>query len=127
MPVNPAKPDGYTANLPGMGIPGQDYIEGGYVETELGKQISRQQAAGEVDDRHAGIVALAVVAARNVDNMGYVGRPSGRANMLRAAREVFEMLPEPETGQADDAFRGIVDSLTAAPADEELEGLDGLL
>lgn len=82
----------------------------GYVEREMRTQIQRMAASGEVDDRHAGLIALAMVAARNVDTMGFEGRPSGRANMLRAAREVFEMLPEVQAVDTD-GFQEIVAAL----------------
>ena len=93
--MNPQLPlEGLTQPRPGFGEPG-------YVEAALIQQITAMREHGHIDDRHAGTVALARVAAQQVDDMGLVGRPSGRANMLRAAREVFELLPEVEQDNAD--------------------------
>lgn len=87
--------------LEGLILPRAGYGEPGYVEAALIQQIDAMREHGHIDDRHAGTVALARVAAQQVDDMGLVGRPSGRANMLRAAREVFELLPEVEQDNAD--------------------------
>lgn len=88
--------------LPGLEFNDKNLIgEKGYVERCLEKQITRLFDAGNIDDRHSGTVALALVAARNVDSMGFIGRPSGRSMMIKAAKDVFELLPAPEMASND--------------------------
>lgn len=88
--------------LPGLEFNNENVLGGkGYVERCLEKQVQRLFDAGNIDDRHSGTVALALVAARNVDSMGFVGRPSGRSMMIKAAKDVFELLPVPEVASAD--------------------------
>lgn len=90
------------ATLPGLEFNDANVLGGkGYVERCLEHQVQRLYDAGNLDDRHAGTVALALVAARNVDSMGFVGKPSGRSMMIKAAKDVFELLPSPEIASND--------------------------
>lgn len=121
--------DNWTPPLAGIDLP--DTVSGrrGYVERALAEQVEAMRETGELDNRHSALVALAHSAARQVDSMGEIGRPSGRANMLRAAREVFELLPE-ATPEAHDAMQQLNEELAKlagqgaevtappAPADE---------
>lgn len=74
--------------------------EPGTVKHEMSKQIEKLREDKLITEAHAGIVALALLAAENVDRMGQIGAPSGRANLLKATADVFAMLPVPPEGQS---------------------------
>lgn len=95
--------DGIEMPAPIAGAPG-------YVETAMRRQLDAMERAGNLDDRHAGAAALAMLAARNADSMGTVGRPSGRAMMLTAVTKVLELLPEVEEA-SDDTFAKLLEQL----------------
>lgn len=81
--------------LDGIAPPTPAYGEAGYVERALAKQVEAMTLAGSLTVEHAGAIALAMTAARQVDNISLGGgRPSGRAMMLTAATKVFELLPD---------------------------------
>lgn len=82
--------------LPGFEAEESKVFQIGPVETGIKQQIDRLTADGWVTDHHAGQVALAIRAARDVDESAGKGAPSGRANLLRAMKEILEMLPQPE-------------------------------
>ncbi|MFJ3394009.1 hypothetical protein [Leifsonia aquatica] len=90
------------AMLPGFGDSTADPGKAGYVETETRKQIEKLRELGYIQDHHAGQVALAIVTARALDQSGQRGAASGRANLSRAMKEIFEMLPAPEVASTDD-------------------------
>lgn len=84
--------------LPGMGIPTPPI---GSVEVETQRQIDALRRAGYIEEHHAGQVALALFTARAVDRSAGHGAPSGQANLIRALREIFELLPSPEAASQD--------------------------
>lgn len=118
---------GAAEPLPGLGLPGVDVPEpeqaAGFIEQQLRVQIERQRAAGELDDRHAGRVALAVIAARRADRLRANEKAYGVAQVLGAVKQCFELLPEPVAAQESDAFKAIVQQIQAAPAfdDEDVQ------
>lgn len=86
-------------------------LEAGPVEIGIGVQIEKLTADGWITGHHAGQVALAVRAARDVDQSQGKGAPSGRANLLRVMKEILEMLPQPEqqtSGALDKALEAIM-------------------
>lgn len=87
--------------LDGIEMPSPRFGGVGFVEEAMRRQIDAMQRDGSLDERHAGAVALALVAARNADTMGDFGKPSGRAMMLTAITKVFELLPEIEMATED--------------------------
>lgn len=92
-------------------IPGLEpkRTEKGNVEVEMEKQINKLRELGLINDAHSGTVALCILAARNVDEMGDRGAPSGRAQLLKSVSDVFAMLPS-----ADDVSDDAVDKIVAA-------------
>lgn len=95
----------FTPILDGLALPQTQYGRTGFVEAAMNRAIDAMQKTGDVDDRHAGSLALALVAARQVDEMGSHGRPSGRAMMLQAVVRVLELLPDPETANEGELSR----------------------
>lgn len=93
--------------LDGIEMPAPTYGGPGFVEEAMRRQVAAMTSDGSIDERHAGAVALALVAARNADTMGDYGKPSGRAMMLTAITKVFELLPE-----AVEANESVMDELT---------------
>lgn len=73
----------------------------GYVESATLEMVAELRRDGWITGHHAGPVALAVVTARRVDASEGRGAPSGQANLLRAMKEIFELLPAPETASSD--------------------------
>ncbi|HXG71278.1 hypothetical protein [Plantibacter sp. RU18] len=84
-----------VAFLPGMGPSEPNADKAGYVERETRKQIEALRTQGFIEDHHAGQVALAIVTAQSLDRASTRDAASGRANLTRAMKEVFEMLPQP--------------------------------
>lgn len=88
--------------LEGIEPPSPTYGREGFVEAAMRRQVEAMTLAGTLTNEHAGAIALAMTAARQVDNIGSGGgRPSGRAMMLTAATKVFELLPQPEAVSED--------------------------
>lgn len=87
--------------LPGFNWTAPESGELGYVETETRKQIDSLKALGYIQEHHAGQVALAINTARQLDRLQGRGAASGQANLTRALKEVFEMLPQPEAATGD--------------------------
>lgn len=73
----------------------------GVVERETQAQIDALKAQGYLEAHHAGQVALALFTARAVDRSEDRGAPSGQANLIRALREIYELLPSPEAASQD--------------------------
>ncbi|GAB2558734.1 hypothetical protein GCM10027033_14860 [Leucobacter ruminantium] len=103
--------------LPGFEPPARDNSEPGYVETETAKQIDKLREMGYIQDHHAGQVALAIVTARQIDRLEGKGAASGQANLSRALKEVFEMLPMPEAATGD-TFEAAVRAILAEAEEE---------
>lgn len=96
-----------------------DPIQDPTIEGALLRQVTRQQADGELDDRHAGVVALARAAARRVDRMSAEEKGYSAAALLTAAAKVFDMLPKPiERSSAE--FDAIVDLISDSEEPEDL-------
>ena len=68
----------------------------GTVEAEVRRQVAKLQELGYIEDHHAGLVALAVATAADIDRSFGKGAPSGRANLLRVMNEILQTLPQPE-------------------------------
>lgn len=116
----PENPRGYTPILDGLQLPAPTYGGAGFVEAAMHRQIAALQQHGDVDERHAGALALALVAARQIDEMGSHGRPSGRALMLQAAVRVLELLPDVEQ-QGEDALEKLNAELARLAAEQQRE------
>lgn len=93
--------------LPGMDVKKPEKPEPGPVEIGIQAQIEKLTEDGWISQHHAGQVALAVRAAQDVDQSAGKGAPSGRANLLRAMKEILEMLPQPELIQGDALDRAL--------------------
>lgn len=103
--------DEMTQELPGFATNRPESKEPGPVELGITEQIEKLTADGWITGHHAGQVALAVRAARDVDQSQGKGAPSGRANLLRVMKEILEMLPQPEqqtSGALDRALEAIM-------------------
>lgn len=105
--------------LDGIEMPAPTYGAAGFVEAAMQRQVEALTNDGTLDERHAGAVALALVAARNADTMGDYGKPSGRAMMLTAITKVFELLPE-----AVEANESVMDELTRLLQENDPEEAD---
>lgn len=88
--------DEMTETFPGFAVKKEETTEAGPVELGIAVQIERLTEDGWITGHHAGQVALAIRAARDVDQSQGKGAPSGRANLLRVMKEILEMLPQPE-------------------------------
>lgn len=104
--------------LPGFDQPSTHSTEPGYVERETAKQIEKLREMGYIQDHHAGQVALAISTARQIDRLEGRGAASGQANLSRALKEVFEMMPQPEAATGD-TFEAAVRAILAEAADEQ--------
>ena len=87
--------------LPGLAPKPPKKPDPGPVEIGIRAQVTKLSEDGWITEHHAGQVALAVRAAQDVDQSAGKGAPSGRANLLRAMKEILEMLPQPEAIQGD--------------------------
>lgn len=96
--------------LPGFEVFPPTPSKPGYVEHETIKQIDALRALGYIEAHHSGQVALAIVTARQLDRLEGRGAASGQANLTRALKEVFEMLPQPEAA-AGDSFDAAVQAI----------------
>lgn len=67
----------------------------GAIEAALVQQVERQTADGELDARHAGLVALARASAQRVDRMSDEEKGYSAAALITAASKVFDLLPKP--------------------------------
>jgi hypothetical protein len=81
--------------------------------------VEQLKKLGYIELHHAGMVELALHAARDVDRSYGRGAPSGRANLLRVMNEILESLPQPEAASKD-ALDGVVEALLAGDEDQEL-------
>lgn len=93
--------DESAPTLPGFEPARPDDSTPGYVEAQTLRQIEALTADGWITAHHGGPVALAIVTARRVDRAEGRGAPSGQANLLRALKEIFEILPTPERESSD--------------------------
>lgn len=79
--------------------------EYGPVEEAVRKELDSKRASGLISDAFAGWEALAIRAARDVDQSAGIGAPSGRAKLLEVANSILENLPQPEVAQTSDLDR----------------------
>ena len=93
--------------LPGLEPKKPEKPQPGPVEIGIQAQVKKLTEDDWITDHHAGQVALAVRAAQDVDQSAGKGAPSGRANLLRAMKEILEMLPQPELIQGDALDRAL--------------------
>ncbi|NMW64792.1 hypothetical protein HHJ78_04425 [Mobiluncus mulieris] len=92
----------------------------GYVEQELEKTLGKLRDSKQIGDESAGMAALAIMAARSLDQMGAKGAPSGRAMLLNAAREIFASLqPEKTTTETETVLPDILKAIKD-PTDESV-------
>jgi hypothetical protein len=89
--------------------------ETGPVEIGVKAQVAELERGGWITAAHAGAVALALRAARDVDQSEGKGAPSGRANLLRSAKEILEMLPGPEIATGQD-FEAALAAIQGTPS-----------
>src|SRR5690606_32202726 len=95
-PRRAEKMDETAPELPGLEVKKDDPNVIGPVEAGISEQVDRLRGDGWITPHHAGFVALALRAARDVDQSAGKGAPSGRANLLRVMNEILESLPHPE-------------------------------
>lgn len=74
----------------------------GFLESATMETIRDRTANGWLGPGDSGPMALAIITARKVDRMTARDAASGQANLLRAMKEIFEMLPQPEVVGSDD-------------------------
>lgn len=74
----------------------------GFLENATMATIRDRTEKGWIGAGDAGPVALALITARKVDRMTTRDAASGQANLLRAMKEIFEMLPQPTVVGADE-------------------------
>ena len=77
----------------------------GPVEQAVRKELEQKRGTGLITDAFAGWEALAIRAARDVDQSAGIGAPSGRAKLLEVANSILENLPQPEVAQTSDLDR----------------------
>lgn len=77
----------------------------GPVEKAVRTELDSKRASGIITDAHAGWEALAIRAARDVDQSAGIGAPSGRAKLLEVANSILENLPQPEVTSTSDLDR----------------------
>lgn len=110
--------DEITPALPGLGpVPAAGPGAPGYVEAATVVMVDKLRADGWISDWHAGPVALAIVTARRVDASEGRGAPSGQANLLRAMKEIFELLPTPESVSSDALDKALAFMMSGDGAD----------
>lgn len=115
-------------DVPAESRPSSPPSNAGEMEQALDEQVQKLQELGYLETHHNGLIALARAAARDVDWSTGMGAPSGRANLLRAMKEILEIIPQPEAASKDsldlvvEAMRdaGNADELPAAYADQYL-------
>lgn len=90
----------------------------GFLEKATLQTVRDRTENGWLGPGDAGPVALAIITARKVDRMTSKDAASGQANLLRAMKEIFEMLPQPEVVGADEL--GAVLEFVQAEEQEEL-------
>ena len=84
----------------------------GECEKAVMTQIQELENLGQITAAHAGACQLAIIAARNVDEMGMSGRPSGRAQMILAANRALEAIA-PMQQQGTTNINELVDAIRA--------------
>lgn len=101
--------------LPGLERPKDDPDQIGPVEIGITAQVAQLTADGWITGHHAGLVALALRTARDVDQSTGKGAPSGRANLLRVMNEILDSLPSPEDQSGDALDKALAMIMDPAP------------
>jgi hypothetical protein len=112
--------DEIEPTLPGLELPSAKNEGGDLVTTAVTAQVAALRSLGYIEDHHAGQVALALAAARDIDRSFGRGAPSGRANLLRVMNEILESLPQPETASKDKLDQVLQVILSEEGADDEV-------
>jgi ribosomal protein S12 methylthiotransferase accessory factor YcaO len=73
----------------------------GPMEQSVVEQMDSLRSQGYIENHHAAVVMLARIAARDLDTSQGKGAPSGRANLIRAMKEILETVPMPEAASKD--------------------------
>lgn len=103
---------GWQASLPGMSMNHRGSVEPGPVELGVLAQIKAMETDRLLTDMHAGRVALALRAARDLDQSAGIGAPSGRAKLAEVLNGILDGLPEVEVtapGLLEDVLEAIRD------------------
>lgn len=103
---------GWQQSLPGMSMNARGSGEPGPVETGVRGQIQAMRSERLLTPMHDGRVALAIRAARDVDQSEGIGAPSGRAKLLEVLDGILAGLPEVEVsapGLLEDILEAILD------------------
>lgn len=101
--------------------PPKPEVKPGAVEIGVKNQLDALETAGHLTAEHAGVRALALTAARDVDMSTGVGAPSGRAQLLRTLNEILASLPVAPPAAEQDAFNAALEAITAPKREEEGE------
>lgn len=109
MTNKPSETPADEPTLPGLELPA---LPNGDLEVEVRKQLDQLARLGYLEPHHAGLAALAIVTAQDIDRSKGRGAPSGRANLYRVMNEIFEALPQPEQASKD-ALEQVLDALRA--------------
>lgn len=86
-------------------------VERGYL-----KQIKTLEESGAMGPEHAGTRSLVLNAARAVDHIKPTDAASGRSNLIKALKEVAQMLPSP--AEHHSSLLAEIRDLMAAPGEE---------
>lgn len=104
---------GWQQSLPGLSTSRRgSEQEPGPVEVGVRAQIQAMQSDRLLTPMHDGRVALAIRAARDVDQSEGIGAPSGRAKLLEVLNGILDGLPEVEVtapGMLEDVLEAILD------------------
>lgn len=91
--------------LPGLGAEPTDAAVG-ELERQVRRSLARMQLDGLVDERHAGLMQLALELCRAITRGASSGRASAVAMAAKELREVFaQLMPDEEVSGGDDFDR----------------------
>ncbi|WP_104087271.1 hypothetical protein [Arthrobacter sp. GMC3] len=91
----------------------------GFLEKATMATVKERTEKGWITVGDSGPVALALITARKVDRMTSRDAASGQANLLRAMKEIFEMLPQPTVAGADELADVLAYVMDEDPAELE--------
>lgn len=96
--------------LPGLEQASPPRPGAGELEKAVKRQLDKLRDLSYIEEHHAGLVQLALSAARDVDRSEGRGAPSGRANLLRVMNEILAAVPQPEAASKD-ALDAVLDAM----------------
>lgn len=99
--------------------PPKPEVKPGAVEIGVKNQLDALEKAGHLTAEHAGVRALALTAARDVDMSAGQGAPSGRAQLLRTLNEILASLPVAPPAAEEDKFYAALEVVKAPKWEEE--------